>query len=244
MSVCIAVTSGKGGTGKTSFTGGVGSCLAALGQRVLCVDMDVGLRNLDINLGLTDKAVMDFTDVLSGRCDLKLAATGHPDIAGLHLLTAPMTLEGYITEEAMGRLVALAKEQFDFILMDCPAGLGEGFRLATAAADRGVVVSNTDPSALRDAQRTVVALSPRLETLHLVMNRVQPKLIRKLHTSIDEAMNTSGLPLLGVIPEDAQVTLAAAQGRPLILTTGKGAAIAYLNIAKRLLGQRVPLMMS
>ncbi len=244
MSVCVAITSGKGGTGKTSFTGGVGSCLAALGQRVLCVDMDVGLRNLDINLGLTDRAVMDFTDVLSGRCELKLAATAHPDIQGLHLLTAPMTLEGYVTEEAMATLVARAKEDFDFILMDCPAGLGEGFRLAAAAADRGVVVSNTDPSALRDAQRTVVALSPKLETLHLVMNRVQPKLIRKLHTSIDEAMNTAGLPLLGVIPEDPQVTLAAAQGKPLILTTGKGAAIAYLNIAKRLLGQHVPLMMN
>lgn len=244
MSVCVAVTSGKGGTGKTSFTGGVGSCLAALGQRVLCVDMDVGLRNLDINLGLTDRAVMDFTDVLSGRCELKLAATAHPDIEGLHLLTAPMTLEGYVTEAAMRELVNKARAEFDFILMDCPAGLGEGFRLAAAAADRGVVVSNTDPSALRDAQRTVVALSPKLETLHLVMNRVQPKLIRKLHTSIDEAMNTAGLPLLGVIPEDPQVTLAAAQGKPLILTTGKGAAIAYLNIAKRLMGQHVPLMMN
>ncbi len=244
MSVCVAVTSGKGGTGKTSFTGGVGSCLAALGQRVLCVDMDVGLRNLDINLGLTDKAVMDFTDVLAGRCELKLAATAHPDIEGLHLLTAPMTLEGYVTEEAMTALVDRAKEEFDFILMDCPAGLGEGFRLAAAAADRGVVVSNTDPSALRDAQRTVIALSPKLETLHLVMNRVQPKLIRKLHTSIDDAMNTAGLPLLGVIPEDPQVTLAAGQGRPLILTTGKGAAIAYLNIAKRLMGRQVPLMMN
>ncbi len=144
----------------------------------------------------------------------------------------------------MVELVRQAKERFDFILMDCPAGLGEGFRLACAAADRGVVVSNTDPSALRDAQRTVVALTPRLETLHLVMNRVQPKLIRKLHTNIDDAMNTAGLPLLGVIPEDAKVTLAAAQGRPLILTTGKGAAIAYLNIAKRLMGQHVPLMMS
>ncbi len=244
VSVCIVVTSGKGGTGKTSFTGGVGSCLAALGQKVLCVDMDVGLRNLDINLGLTDKAVMDFTDVLSGRCTLELAATAHPDIQGLYLLTAPMSLEGTVTEAAMAELVRQAKERFDFILMDCPAGLGEGFRLACAAADRGVVVSNTDPSALRDAQRTVVALTPRLETLHLVMNRVQPKLIRKLHTNIDDAMNTAGLPLLGVIPEDAKVTLAAAQGRPLILTTGKGAAIAYLNIAKRLMGQHVPLMMN
>ncbi len=243
VSVCIVVTSGKGGTGKTSFTGGVGSCLAALGQKVLCVDMDVGLRNLDINLGLTDKAVMDFTDVLSGRCSLELAATAHPDIQGLYLLTAPMSLEGTVTEAAMVELVRQAKERFDFILMDCPAGLGEGFRLACAAADRGVVVSNTDPSALRDAQRTVVALTPKLETWHLVMNRVQPKLIRKLHTNIDQAMNTAGLPLLGVVPEDPKVTLASGSGTPLILCARKGAAVAYLNIAKRLMGRQVPLLM-
>lgn len=244
MSVSIVVTSGKGGTGKTSFTGAVGSCLAALGQKVLCVDMDVGLRNLDITLGMSDRAVMDFTDVLSGRCTLDLAAAEHPDIKGLYLLTAPMALEANVTEADMAGLVALAKERFDFILMDCPAGLGEGFRLAVAAADRGVVVSTTDPSALRDAQRTVMALTPQMETLHLVMNRVQPKMIRKLRTNIDEAMNTAGLPLLGVVPEDAQVTLSAGTGKPLILTTRKGAAIAYLNIAKRLMGQQVPLMMS
>lgn len=244
MSTSVVVTSGKGGTGKTSLVGGVGSCLAALGHRVLCVDMDVGLRNLDISLGLTDQAVMDFTDVLSGRCELELAATAHPDIEGLYLLTAPMALEPQVTEEAIGQLVAAAKERFDFVLMDCPAGLGHGFQLACAAADRGIVVATTDPSALRDAQRAVMALTPRMETLHLVMNRVQPKLIRKLRTNLDEAMNTAGLPLLGVVPEDAQVTLAAGAGKPLILTTGKGAAIAYLNIAKRLMGRQVPLAMS
>lgn len=244
MPVSVVVTSGKGGTGKTAFTGAVGSCLAALGQKVLCVDMDVGLRNLDIALGMSDRAVMDFTDVLSGRCELELAAAAHPDIRGLCLLTAPTALTAGVSEADMARLVALAKERFDYILMDCPAGLGEGFRLAVAAADRGVVVSTTDPSALRDAQRTVMTLTPRMETLHLVMNRVQPKLIRKLRTNIDEAMNTAGLPLLGVVPEDPQVTLAAGKGRPLILTTHKGAAVAYLNIAKRLMGQQVPLMMS
>ncbi len=244
MSTSVVITSGKGGTGKTSFTGGVGSCLAALGKRVLCIDMDVGLRNLDIALGLSDRAVMDFTDVLSGRCSLALAAAPQPDIDGLFLLTAPMTLEAGVDQEAMNTLVAQAKEQFDFILLDCPAGLGEGFRLATGAADRGVVVSTTDPSALRDAQRTVMTLTPQLEVLHLVMNRVQPKLIRKLRTNIDQAMNTAGLPLLGVVPEDPNVTIAAGTGKPLILTSHKGAAVAYLNIAKRLMGQQVPLMMN
>ena len=244
MSVSIVVTSGKGGTGKTSLTGAVGSCLAALGNKVLCIDMDVGLRNLDITLGMTDRAVMDFTDVLDGRCELSLAAAQHPAIPGLYLLTAPTALESAATEADMVRLVAEAKESFDFILMDCPAGLGEGFRLAVAAADRGIVVSTTDPSALRDAQRTVMALTPQMATLHLVMNRVQTKMIKKLRTNIDEAMNTAGLPLLGVVPEDSQVTLAAGAGQPLILTERKGAAVAYLNIAKRLMGRQVPLMMS
>lgn len=243
MAISIVVTSGKGGTGKTSLVGGAGSCLAALGQRVLCIDMDVGLRNLDITLGLTDAAVMDFTDVVSGRCPLARAAVEHPQISGLFLLTAPLTLEPDITPAKLRGLVKEAKERFDVVMLDCPAGLGTGFQLAVAAADRGIVVSTTDPSALRDAQRTVSALTPQLPLLHLVMNRVEPKLVRKLHTNLDKAMDAAGLPLLGVVPEDHKVTLAAAAGKPLILTAHRGAALAYLNIAKRLLGQKVPLMM-
>lgn len=246
MGVAVVITSGKGGTGKTSLTGGVGSCLAALGKQVLCLDMDVGLRNLDITLGLTDRALMDFTDVLAGRCALDRAAVEHPQVKGLHLLTAPMTLEAGVSDRAVFDLLDEARERFDYVLIDSPAGLGKGFRLATTAADRGVIVSTTDPSALRDAQRTVMELTPAMDTLHLVMNRVQPKLIRKLHTNIDEAMNTAGLPLLGVVPEDPRVTVAAGAGQPLILATrrGQGAALAYLNIAKRLMGQQVPLMLT
>lgn len=246
MGIAVVITSGKGGTGKTSLTGGVGSCLAALGKRVLCLDMDVGLRNLDITLGLTDRVLMDFTDVLAGRCDLSRAAVEHPEVKGLFLLTAPMSLESGVGDRAVFDLLDEAREEFDYVLIDSPAGLGHGFRLATTAADRGVVVSTTDPSALRDAQRTVMELTPTMETLHLVMNRVQPKLIRKLHTNIDEAMNTAGLPLLGVVPEDPKVTIAAGTGQPLILATrrGQGAALAYLNIAKRLMGQQVPLMLT
>lgn len=244
MSTSVAVTSGKGGTGKTSFTAAVGSCLAALGQKTLCIDMDIGLRNLDIALGMSDLAVMDFTDVIQGRCAFDRAAVEHPKIPGLFLLTAPLSLPPEITGQHVSALVAQAKEAFDFVLIDCPAGLGDGFRLASGAVDRAVVVSMTEPSALRDAQRTVMELSPQLEVLHLVMNRVQPRMIRKLHTNIDQAMNTAGLPLLGVIPEDPKVTLAAAEGTPLILAARKGAAVAYLNIAKRLMGRRVPLMMT
>lgn len=240
MGTAIMVTSGKGGTGKTSFIAAVASCLAALGKRVLCVDLDIGLRSLDLALGMDDRAVMDFTDVIGGRCPLEQAAAEQPEIRGLYLLTAPVRLEE-LDLDGFQALAAEGKERFDFVFFDSPAGLGEGFQLARCGADRAVVVSATDPSALRDAQRTVTELAHTIPQLHLVMNRVEPGVIRKLHTSIDQAMDTAGLPLLGVVPEDRQVRLAAGAGRPLILYTYKGAVCAYLNIAKRLLGERVPL---
>lgn len=139
-------------------------------------------------------------------------------------------------------LLRQARERFDYVLIDSPAGLGSGFRLASCGADRAVVVSTNDSSALRDAQRTVTELGRSIDTIHLVMNRIQPKLMRRLRTTIDDAMDAAGLPLLGVVPDDAQVILAANTSQPLILTSRKGAALAYLNIAKRLLGERVPLM--
>ncbi len=240
MGTAVMVTSGKGGTGKTSLTAGVASCLAALGRRVLCVDLDIGLRNLDLTLGMSDRALMDFTDVMEYRCPLLSAAVEQPEIRGLFLLTAPQSSDG-LDRKRFQALIEEACDYFDLVFMDSPAGLGEGFQLAMAAADRVIVVSAVDPAALRDAQRTVAELH-ELTQLHLVMNRVQPKLISKLRTSIDSAMDTAGLPLLGVVPEDPNVTMATAAGVPLILTTYKGAAPAYLNIAKRLLGQRVPLL--
>ncbi len=240
MGTAVMITSGKGGTGKTSLTAGVASCLAALGRRVLCVDLDIGLRNLDLTLGMSDRALMDFTDVMDYRCPLLTAAVEQPEIRNLFLLTAPHSSPG-LDQKRFQAVIEEASEYFDFVFMDSPAGLGEGFQLAMNAADRVIVVSSVDPAALRDAQRTVAELH-ELTQLHLVMNRVQPRLISKLRTSIDSAMDTAGLPLLGVVPEDPSVTLATAAGIPLILATYKGAAPAYLNISKRLLGQRVPLL--
>ena len=243
MGIVIAVTSGKGGTGKTSVTGGVASCLARLGKRVLCIDMDIGLRNLDISLGLSDRALMDFSDVAEGRCPLARAAVTHPDLPNLSLLTAPMSLSPDVTATRIRALLRTARDRYDYIMIDSPAGLGPGFQLAVCGADRALVVATNDASSLRDAQRTVMELD-RLGrgNLHLVVGRVEKKLLRSLHTTIDDAMDAAGLPLIGVIPEDRRVILAANLGRPLILEGRQGAANACLNIAKRLEGYRVPVM--
>lgn len=241
MGTVSAITSGKGGTGKTSITGGVAASLALMGRRVLCIDMDVGLRNLDISLGLNDRAMMDFADVALGRCPLARAAVEHPDIKGLSLLTAPMTLPASLTPDKVRALLKEARTGYDHILIDSPAGLGTGFRLATCGVDRAIVVSTNDASSLRDAQRTVAELE-ELRLIHLVMNRIQTKLLRKLRTTIDDAMDAAGLPLIGVVPEDPQVILCANLGRPLSTQSRRGAALACWNIARRLEGHRVPIM--
>lgn len=241
MGTVITVTSGKGGTGKTTVTGGVASCLARLGKNVLCIDMDIGLRNLDISLGLSDRALMDFADVALGNCPLARAAVSHPDLPNLSLLTAPMRLPPQVTAGSIRALLRTARDRYDYIFIDCPAGLGPGFQLATCGADRALVVATNDASSLRDAQRAVEELY-HLRQVHLVMNRIQPKLLRELRTTIDDAMDAAGLPLIGVIPEDRRVILAANMGRPLILEGRRGAANACLNIAKRIEGYRVPIM--
>ena len=241
MGVVVTITSGKGGTGKTSITGGVAASLALMGRRVLCIDMDIGLRNLDISLGLSDRALMDFADVALGRCPLARAAVDHPDLKGLSLLTAPMSLPASLTTDKIRALLSTARSMYDYVLIDSPAGLGTGFHLAICGADRALVVATSDASSLRDAQRTVEELDG-IRQVHLIMNRIQVKLLRRLRATIDDAMNTAGLPLLGVVPEDPQVILCANLGQPLTSRGKRGAALACWNIALRLEGHRVPIM--
>lgn len=243
MGKIIAVVSGKGGTGKTSFTANVGLALAHMGCETLCVDCDITLRNLDLALGLSDRTVMDFCDVAAGRCSLEDAAVAHGKYPKLHLLTAPQTPEALeVTQSQMRHLAQEIRSRYEYCLIDAPAGLGLGFRLATFCADQVVVVTTTDNSALRDAQRTVMELNrfPK-GTVHLAVGRVDKKMLRALHTTIDDAIDTAGLPLIGVIPEDNQVPAALNRGVPL-REFNFYAARAYENIARRLCGQRVPLM--
>lgn len=244
MGKAVVVTSGKGGTGKTSVTGGVASCLAALGKKVLCLDADVGLRNLDIVLGLSDRALLDFMDVLSGNAELKSAVVGHPVIPRLSLLSAPSgSPDQWPQPEEMKKLVSRLKQQYDYCLIDSPAGLGAGFRLASCAADGAIVVCTPDAASLRDARRAAEALETLRVGAALVVNRVRPKLIaRQQAANVDDAMDITGVRLLGLVPEDEAVIICSNRGVPVILQEHGGAARAYLNIAKRLDGQRVPLM--
>ena len=245
MGQCIAVVSGKGGTGKTSLTAGVGTALALSGKSVLCVDCDIGLRNLDLSLGMSDRALMDFSDVAQGRCSLDTAVVSHPRFKNLYLLTAPVRMRGRpVTEEQMKALLTEIRSRFDYCLLDAPAGLGTGFRLATVGADRCIVVTTSDASSLRDAQHTVMELSRfGVGKLHLVVNRVRKKLLRSMHATIDDAIDKAGLPLLGVVPEDDSLLLALNQGTALLASGNQGpAASAYRNIATRLQGGKAPLL--
>ncbi len=243
MGKMIAVVSGKGGTGKTSLTANVGLALSAMGYRTLCLDCDISLRNLDLALGLSDLSLMDFNDVIQRRCTLDDAVVRHPQYKNLFFLTAPASTESLeITRGQMKALAALIREKFDYCLVDSPAGLGLGFQLATLCADSVIVVTTTDTSSLRDAQRTVTELSSFPNgSVHLVVNRVQRKMLRALHTTIDDAIDTAGLPLLGVVPEDSDLTYCMNRGIPL-MTRNYYAAHAYENIAKRITGKKEPLI--
>ena len=239
MGTAIVITSGKGGTGKTAMTCGIGSALAKSGKRVLCLDMDVGLRNLDLALGMTDCALMDFTDVLFGRCTLARAAVEHPKLPGLFLLTAPVHFDRQaVSTEAMQALMKQILAQYDFCLIDCPAGIGQGFHLAASCADRAILTVINDTAALRDAQQVVL---PYGLPAKLVVNRVSRWMVRKIQMNVDDAMDMAGLPLLGVVPDDRKVPVANTKGELLVTQQNRGAARGYENIAQRLCGKRVPI---
>ena len=244
MGKIIAVVSGKGGTGKTTFTSCIGFALASMGKKVLCLDCDISLRNLDLALGLTDRALMDFSDVAQNRCSLESAVVSHPNVPNLYLLTAPVRMRGpAVTTLDFRLMLGKIRQQFDYCLLDAPAGLGEGFRLAVCASDRCVVVTTQDASSLRDAQHTVMELrSFGPGRLHLVVNRVKKKLLHSMHATIDDAMDKAGLPLIGVVPEDDALPVSLNQGTPLLLRSYNGAASAYRNIAIRLQGGKAPLL--
>lgn len=243
MGQVIAIVSGKGGTGKTSLTALIGASLATLGRETLLLDCDVGLRDLDLALGLSDRVLMDFSDVVAGRATLEEAVVRHPKLKNLSLLTAPLTTEASLASpDGMGDLLRAARERYDFVLLDGGAGLGESFRLSTEHADRIIVVSTTEPSCLRDAQRTVMELHDYPGKVHLIVNRLRRKLLKSLRANIDDAMDAAGLPLLGVVPEDEDLSALLGKGKVDGFGYYSPARRATRNIARRLCGEKVPLM--
>jgi len=242
MGTCLVFTSGKGGTGKSTTVSAIASCLAVLGQRTLCIDMDLRLPNLDLILGMSDLTTLDIGDVIAGRNSLEEAAQEHPNIKGLFLLAGPAVYPEGLNGDALARIVSQAKSQFDYCLIDGPAGLDEIFYLTAKEADGAVVVSTTDATSQRDAQRAVMELDDiGVEDIRLILNRVRVKMITKSPVNVDDIIDFIGIPLLGIIPEDPDVVAAAMRLRPLVLYSRRWAASGYLKIAKRIMGEDVPL---
>ena len=242
MGELIAVLSGKGGTGKTSVCAAVSTALAQMGNRVLAIDCDMGLQNLDISLGLSDSGALSFLDVCEGGYRLDQAAKHH-HFETLSFLTAPLnrTAES-VDPDAFRAMMRAARGEFDYIFLDAPAGIDGGFSLAAKFADRCLIVTGADPAAMRDAARAAQRLELMGKTdVRLIVNRVSRKLFSTMSVTVDDVMDTAGLPLIGVVPEDPNVTLAAAFGVPLISYTTRGAAKACEAIARRLEGRHVPL---
>lgn len=243
MGTVITVASGKGGTGKTSFCANVAVSLCALGEKVLLIDADAGLRSLDIVLGMTDSLLFTYGDVIEGKALLKEAAVPHSVVRNLRVLTAPGLRKVY-SRAQIASLVARARAHFGFTLVDCAAGLADDLMSFAAASDRAVIVSTPDHTALRSAQATAFALDAvGQQDCCIAVNRVRSGMIRKGDAAtIDKAMDTSGLSLLGAVPEDSAVIACGNRGEILALSNYGPAAQAYLNIARRLQGHRIQLL--
>lgn len=241
----ILVASGKGGTGKTSFTAGVGAALAKNGHRVLLIDGDCGLRNLDIVLGMSDRVVYSFADVAGGAVPLGDAMARHPEYQTLYLLTAPVALPA-LSERGMEQLAVQAEEDgFDYLLIDGPAGLPAELSFLAHIATQAAIVTATDRASVRGAERCARKLEEEycIQRIRLVLNRVRPQLIcRGKSGNIDDAMDETGLPLLGVVPEDEDLISCGNSGKSILAVKQTGASCAFQNIARRLDGERVPLV--
>lgn len=243
MGEVFAVLSGKGGTGKTSVCAGLATALADQGLRVLCVDCDVGLRNLDISLGLPDSSALSFLDVCEGGYSLD-AISQHPSYPSLFFLTAPMNraVED-IDPASFSGMIRRARPLFDYIFLDAPAGVDAGFRLASSAAERFLLVTGSGPAAVRDAARVGELLELMGKTnVRLIVNRVRPDMLKTLRMTIDDVMDTAGLPLIGIVLEDPNVTLAASFGKPLLRYARKSpASQSFRKIASRIQGFYEPI---
>jgi septum site-determining protein MinD len=239
----ITITSGKGGVGKTTTTANLGMALARLNKKVVVLDADIGLRNLDVVMGLENRIVYDLVDVVEGRCKLRQAMIKHKLLDHLYLIPAAQTRDKTaISPSDMIQITAKLRQEFDFILIDSPAGIERGFRNAVAPADEVVIVTNPEVSAVRDADRIIGLIEAvNKGPAQLILNRVKIDMIRRGEMlSADDVTDILAIRLLGIVPEDEYVIPASNSGIPVILNENSRAGIAFNNIARRLNGETVP----
>jgi len=236
----IVVTSGKGGVGKTTTTANLGTALADAGKRVAVVDADVGLRNLDVVLGLENRVHKHLLDVIEKQCTMEEALVRDRVRRTLYLLPAAQNREkDDVPEEAMCSIIRTLQTQFDFVLIDCPAGIEQGFRNAVAGAQEAIVVTTPEVSAVRDADRVIGLLPPNVPA-KLIVNRVRPALVRKnTMMSVDDVNNILRLELIGVVPDEKEIIIATNRGTPVIDIEGSETGAAFRRIARRLLGETI-----
>jgi len=243
MGKVITVASGKGGTGKTTAVAALSSCLAVLGYKTLCIDFDAQLRNLDLVLGMTDFAVMDYMDVVSGRLDIMAACSESPAISNLYFLSAPtISLPEDIDSSGFIAMFDTIRETFDYCFVDAPAGIGQGFRLAHSDVDMSIIVSTCDIASIRDANLTANTIREMgISNLRLLINRVKPKNLKIIRTTIDDMIDTVGVQLIGLIAEDKHIFRALHENTPLVLYRKRISAYDFLDTARRITGENVPL---
>ena len=238
----IVLTSGKGGVGKTTTAVNIGAALAKRGHRVILVDTDIGLRNLDLVLGLEKRIVFDLVEVVEGRCQVRQALIKDKRFESLAILPAAQTRnKDAITEDQMVRLIDELAGMADFVLIDCPAGIEGGFRNAIAGADEAIVVTTPEVSAIRDADRVIGKLAERNIPMRLIVNRIRPDMVRSGDMlSIDDVCEILSVELLGIIPDDEEIIDTTNRGVPLVLTEGFRLRSIYEKIVRRLEGELIP----
>lgn len=244
MGEVIVITSGKGGVGKTTTTANVGTGLAKLNKKVVLIDTDIGLRNLDVVMGLENRIVYNLVDVVEGNCRIKQALIKDKRYPNLYLLPSAQTRDkDSVSPEQMKKLADELKEEFDYILMDCPAGIEQGFKNAIAGADSALVVTTPEVSAVRDADRIIGLLEANeMKKIHLIVNRLRTDMVKRGDMmSADDVVEILAIDLIGVVPDDESIVVATNQGEPLVGNDSM-AGQAYMNICRRLTGEEVPLL--
>jgi len=245
MGVSIVITSGKGGVGKTTTTANIGTALASLGKKVVVIDGDTGLRNLDVLLGLENRIVYTIIDVIEGRCRLKQGLIKDKRFSNLFLLPTAQTKDkDDISAQEMLKIVNELKEEFDYVLIDSPAGIEQGFENAVIGAERAIIVVNPEITSVRDADRVIGKLDAKgLEDHAVIVNRLNYEMTKNGDMlDVSDIIETLSIQLLGVVPDDKNITISTNKGEPIVLEEGAFAGQAFKNIARRITGEEVPFM--